>query len=133
MGGQFIGSCPPSPVRRLQDIQALRGVVVDENLAVIPKVKVKIQVPDGKYFRDIGLVETDSTGRFNFVPQHSGRYRLVFAGPLGFCSATIPVQYLKSGFKGIRVTLPVVATDTCSQYCESRLKIEEMTGREGRE
>jgi hypothetical protein len=108
-------------------------VVVDENLAVIPKVKVKIQVPDDRGFRDIGSVETDSTGRFRFAAQHPGKFRLVFSGPVGFCPATIPVTSSKAGLRGIRLTLPAAATDTCPQYCESRLKIEEMTGREGRE
>ena len=132
MDGQ-IGLCPPTPARNPQDIQELRGVVVDEKLAVIPKVKVNLQVPDGEDFRDIGSVETDPTGRFGFTLQHSGRYRLFFVGPRGFCGAAIPVKYSKSGFKGIRLTLPIGATDTCPQYCESRLKVEEMTGREGRE
>lgn len=133
MGGQIIGSCPPSPARSPQEIQELRGVVVDENLAVIPRVKVNLQVLDGQAFRDIGSIETDSTGRFGFAAQHLGKYRLVFSGPTGLCPATIPVTYSNAGLKGIRLTLPVAATDTCPQFCESRLKIVEMTGREGRE
>ena len=133
MGGQFIGSCPPSPARRPQDIQALRGVVVDENLAVVPKVKVRLQARNRRDFRDIEVIETDPTGRFGFEAHDPGQYRLVFVGPKGFCTATIPVRYSKTGLKGIRLTLPIGASDTCPQYCESRLKIEEMTGREGRE
>jgi hypothetical protein len=111
----------------------LKGVVVDENSAVISKVKVRLQVPDGKDFRDIVAAETDPTGRFNFEAQPSGNYRLVFAGVTGFCRATIPVRYSKAGFKGIRLTLPVAASDSCPQDCDSKLKVEEMTGREGRE
>jgi hypothetical protein len=129
VGGQIAGSCSPSPVRSPQDIQELQGAVVDENLAVIPKSKVKLQRPDGRNFRDIASVETDPMGRFSFTPQHPGRYRFVFAGPRGFCPAAIPINYSKSGFKGIRLTLPVGATDTCPQYCEGRLKIQEMSGR----
>lgn len=131
--GQRIGPCPPNPPRSPQNIQELRGVVVDENSAVIPKVKVRLQVSDGKDFRDIGATETDPTGRFSFEAQPSGNYRLVFAGLLGLCRATIPVRYSKAGFKGIRLTLPVAASDSCSQDCESKLKVEEMSGREGRE
>jgi hypothetical protein len=131
-GGQLIGSCPPSLARNPHDIKEPRGVVVDENLAVIPKVKVKLQVPEGQDFHDIGLVETDRLGQFNFEGHRPGQYRLVFAGPVRLCPATIPVRYGKTGLKGIRVTLPVAATDTCPQYCEGRLKIEEMTGLEGK-
>jgi len=129
---QLIGSCPPSSTRSSRDIKELRGGVVDENLAVIPKVKVRLQVPDGKDFRDIELIETDRSGQFNFESHRPGRYRLVFAASVGFCPATIPVRYGKTGLKGIRLILPVAATDTCPQYCESRLKIEEMSGLEGK-
>ena len=131
--GQLIGSCPPSAERRSQGIKELRGVIVDENLAVVPKVKVTLQEPHGKEFRNIGSVEADSEGRFSFEAHRLGRYRFVFVGPVGLCRATVPVNYSQSGFKGIRLTLPVSASDTCPQYCESRLKVEEMTGREGRE
>ncbi|MGO9087105.1 MAG: carboxypeptidase-like regulatory domain-containing protein [Candidatus Sulfotelmatobacter sp.] len=131
--GQMVGSCPPTAARSPQKITELRGVVVDENLAVVPKVKVRLQARDGRDLRDIEVIETDPTGRFSFEAHDPGQYRLVFVGPKGFCPATIPVRYSKTGLKGIRLTLPIGASDTCPQYCESRLKIEEMTGREGRE
>jgi len=129
----MIGSCPPVAVRPPQKIKELRGVVVDENLAVIPRVKVRLQVRDGRDFCDIEVVETDPNGRFSFEDHTPGQYRLVFKAFAGLCPATIPVSYSKEGLKGLRLTLPASATDTCPQYCESRLKIEEMTGREGRE
>jgi hypothetical protein len=131
--GQRIGSCPPSPPRSSQNIRELMGVVVDENLAVIPKVKVRLQVPNGEDFRDIAVTDTDSTGSFRFQAQSLGNHRLVFAGPKGFSSVTIPVRYSKAGFEGMRLTLPVAASDSCPQDCDSKLKVEEMTGREGRE
>jgi len=131
--GQRIGPCLPSPPRSPQNIMELRGVVVDENSAVIPRVKVRLQVPNGKDFRDVAATETDPIGQFSFETQPSGNYRLVFAGLSGFCRATIPVRYSKAGFKGIRLTLPVAASDSCPRDCDSRLKVEEMTGREGRE
>jgi 5-hydroxyisourate hydrolase-like protein (transthyretin family) len=131
--GQRIGPCPPNPPRIPQNIKALTGVVVDENSAPVPKVKVKLQVPDGKELRDIAATETDLNGRFSFEAQPSGNYRLIFASVPSFASATIPVRYLKAGFKGIRLTLPIAPSDSCPQDWESRLKVEEMTGREGRE
>ena len=131
--GQRVGPCSPSPGRSPEDIKEFRGVVVDQNLAVIPKVKVRVQVPDGKDFRDIGATETDPNGRFDFEARPSGNYRLAFAGPAGFCSAAIPVRYSKRGLKGMRLILPVAASDTCPDDCDSRLKIEEMTGHEGHE
>ncbi len=132
-GGQITGSCPPSRASGPWNVQALHGVVVDQNLAVVPKLKVRLQVQDGQDFRDIGSGETDATGRFDFAPRHAGEYRLVFAGGHGLCPAAVLVKQSKSGFRGIRLTLPIAASDTCPSYCESRLKIEEMTGREGRE
>jgi len=131
--GQLVGPCPPVAERQPERINELRGVVVDEILGVAPKVLVKLQVPKGRDFRDIGATETDSNGRFSFAVRHRGTYRLVFSGRVGLCRATIPVTYSKTGLKGIRLTLPTAATDTCPQYCESRLKVEEMTGREGHE
>ena len=131
--GQRAGPCPPNLPRSPQSIKELRGVVVDENSALIPKVKVRLQVSDGKYFRDIGATETDPTGQFSFEAQPAERFRLVFAGPLGFCRATIPARYSKAGLKGIRLTLPVASSDSCPRDCDSKLKVGEMTGREGRE
>jgi len=130
--GQRIGACPPIPPRRPQDIKELRGVVVDENLALVPKVKVILQTSNGKDFRDIGATETDPNGRFGFEAQPFGNYRIVFAAT-GFSPSTIPVRYSKTGFKGIRLTLPVEASDTCPQNWDSKLKVEELTGRDGRE
>ena len=133
MGAQIIGSCPPIPPRNPRDVKELRGVVVDQDMAVIPKVKVLLQIRDGEKFRDVAAVDTDSTGRFNFESQPRGGYRFVFSGPAGFCPAKVPVRYTSEGLHGMRLILPVAASDTCPQYCEGRLKIEEMTGREGRE
>ncbi len=131
--GQRAGPCPPSVARSPQNVKELRGVVVDENSAVISKVKVRLQVPDGEDFRDIGAAETDPNGRFSLEAQPSGNYRLVFFGPPGFCHAMIPVRYSKVGFKGMRLTLPVAASDSCPQDCDSKLKVKEMTGRDGHE
>jgi hypothetical protein len=111
----------------------LKGLVVDRTSALVPKVKVKLQVSDGKDFRDVGATETDPNGQFGFESQPPGNYRLLFVGPKGFCRATIPVSYSKAGFMGIRLTLGVATSDSCPQDCDSKLKVEEMTGREGRE
>jgi hypothetical protein len=98
-------------------------VVVDENLALVPKVKVILQTSDGKDFRDIGATETDPNGRFGFEAQPFGNYRFVFAAR-GFSPSTILIRYSKAGFKGIRLTLPVAVSDSCPQ---DPLKVEEMT------
>jgi hypothetical protein len=129
--GQRIGACPPSAPRSPQAIKELRGVVVDEASAVVSKVKIKLQVPGGEEFRDIASTKTDPSGRFSFGAQPSGNYRLLFVAR-GFSPATIPVRYSKTGFKGIRLTLPIAASDSCPQDWDSRLKVEEMTGLEGR-
>ncbi len=132
-GGQKVGSCPQNPPRSPQNIQELKGVFVDENSAVIPKVKVSLQVFDGKDFRDIAKTESGPYGQFRFQDQPHGDYRLKTSGPAGFCQVTIPVRYSTEGFGGTRLTLPVAATDSCPQYCDRKVKVEEMNGREGRE
>ena len=130
--GQRIGECPASTPRSLQKVKELRGVVIDENFARIQRVKVSLQVLDGKSFREIELAETDSIGRFNFEPRPNRSYRLVFTAPY-FCTATIPVEYSKAGLKGLRVTLPVIPSDSCFSDCENKIKIEEVTGQEDRQ
>jgi Carboxypeptidase regulatory-like domain len=105
-GGQRIDPCPPSLEQSPQNIKELRGVVVDENLAVIPKVKVELQAPDGRDFRVVAGVETDATGQFHFGRQRPGKYLIVFTGPRGFCRAAIPLLYSKVGLKGMRLLLP---------------------------
>jgi hypothetical protein len=129
----MIGSCPPTADRKPQAIRELKGVVIDENLAVVPNVKVQLQVRNGRSSLDLEAVETDLTGRFSFQTHAVGQYRLVFTGVHGFCRAMIPVSYAKHGFNGLQLKLPTAASDTCPQYCESRVKIAEMSGREGRE
>ncbi len=132
---QMIGPRPPTadPDRRPQAINTLKGVVIDENTAVIPRVKVQLQVRNGRSFHEVEAVETDMTGRFTFEKHAVGQYRLVFTGIAGLCPATIPVSYSNQGFNGLQLTLPTAASDTCPEYCESRVKVGEMTGREGRE
>jgi len=128
--GQRIGPCPPSPPRSAVDVKELKGVVVDENLAVIPKVTIKLQVSDGDGIRDIATTETDAVGQFRFGAQPFGKYYLAFKAP-NFCPATIPIRYSRTGLKGVRLTLPVAASDSCPQDCDTKVKVEEMTGREG--
>ena len=130
--GQRIGSCPPAAQRKPQGVKELKSVIIDENLAIIPKVKVQLQERNGDSFRDLEIVETDSSGRFNFERSNWNNYRLAITR-FGFCPAMIPLNHSKLGFKGIRLTLPIAASDTCPEYCEKRLKIGKMTGREGRE
>ena len=132
-GGQRIGPCPPNPPRSPQKIQELKGVFIDENSAVIPRVKVTLQVAQEKDFRDIGTTESGPTGQFSLQDQPPGDYRFKTSGPPGFCRVTIPVRYSTEGFKGVRLTLPVAASDSCPQYCDRKVKVEEMNGREGRE
>jgi len=132
-GVQLIGTCPPIPPRSPKDVKELRGVVIDENLAVVPKGKVLLQIQAGDKFRDVAAVETDSTGRYRFASQRQGNYRLVFSGFKGLCRAEIPIRYTNKGLRGMRLTLPAAASDTCPQYCERGLKIAEMSGTEGRQ
>jgi hypothetical protein len=93
---QRIGRCPANAPRDAERLRELRGVVVDRNLAVIPKVKIRLQVPEGEDFREVEATETDPTGRFSFKAKPSENYRLVFTGPLGFCTSCDSSQICES-------------------------------------
>jgi hypothetical protein len=61
--GQMIGNCPQIKPRRAQAVRRPRGVLVDQNLAVIPKAKVILQRPNKGKFDEIASLETDQPGK----------------------------------------------------------------------
>lgn len=123
--GQLVGTCAPIASRPAENLSRIRGVLVDQNLAVIPNVKVSLQRSDGGTLGDLASVNTDQAGRFDLGHRPAGLYRLTFAAPPGFCRPSVPIRSTRRGWKGMRVTVPVAASDTCPQYCEDRLKVEE--------
>jgi hypothetical protein len=123
---QFVGDCPASHWDHPIWVKSVAGVVTDATGAVIPKVKIVLQETKGKNFVDIEEVQTDSMGEFSSRAHKTGEYRLVVAGPKGFCRLSLPVWISEKGWSGFALTLPVTATDTCQAYCEERARIEEM-------
>ena len=123
---QIVGTCPPSSVRASVDVRHLRGLLVDPNLAVIPAARITLQKSSGNDFRDLKFIETDQLGRFDFGRIEHGSYRLKFEPLQGLCRALVAVRVSGKGWRGIRMTVPVAATDTCPAYCDDRVKIEEI-------
>jgi hypothetical protein len=122
--GQMVGTCPASPERPAQSLLRVEGVFVDATIAVIPNVKLTLQKRRGQTFVDIDSLSTGADGKFDFGKRRPGLYRLAFAPPVGFCRMAIPIRLSNRGWNGIRVTVPVGATDTCPQYCEDRLRLD---------
>ena len=123
---QIVGTCPPSSVRAPVEVRHLRGLLVDPKLAVIPAARITLQKSSGNGFRDLQFIETDRLGRFDFGRIEHGSYRLKFEPPQGLCRALVAVRVSGKGWRGIRMTVPVAATDTCPAYCDDRVKIEEI-------
>ena len=123
---QFVGDCPASNWDHPIWVKSVDGVVTDATAAVIPKVQIVLRAKKGKTFVDIEEFQTDSGGKFSSRAHETGEYRLVVAGPKGFCKLSLPVWISEKGWSGLKLTLPVGATDTCQAYCEERVRIEEM-------
>jgi len=126
---QFVGECPASYWDHPIWVKSIAGVVTDPTGAVIPKAEIVLQAKKGKNLVDVEAVQTDSTGKFSSRAHQTGEYRLVVAGPKGFCKLGLPVWISEKGWSGFTLILPVAATDTCQAYCEERARIEEMKPR----
>jgi hypothetical protein len=123
---QFVGDCPAPNWDHPIWVKSVAGVVTDATGAVIPKVQIVLRAKKGKTLVDVEEVQTDSMGKFSSRAHETGEYRLVVAGPKGFCKLSLPVWISGKGWSGFALTLPVSATDTCQAYCEERARIEEM-------
>ena len=102
-------------------VTAIRGTIVDQNKAVIPKVRVLVRNGHGK---QVAVLETSSTGIFTAPNTKRGKYELDITGPKGFCRVVIPVGVSKHGWNAFQLELPVSASDTCPSYCERRYGVE---------
>ena len=122
---QFVGDCPLSNWSHPIWVKSVEGVVTDGTGAVIPKVQISLQAKKGNRFVDVEEFQTDSAGEFSSRAHQNGEYRLVLAGPKGFCKLSLPIWISEKGWSGFRLILPVEATDTCA-HCEERARIQEM-------
>jgi hypothetical protein len=123
---QFVGDCPASNWDHPIWVKSVVGVVTDASGAVIPKVQIVLQAKKGKTLVDVEEIQTDSMGKFSSRAHQTGEYRLLVAGPKGFCKVSLPVWISGKGWSGFTLTLPVTATDTCQAYCDERARIEEV-------
>jgi hypothetical protein len=123
---QFVGDCPAANWDHPIWVKSVAGVVTDATGAVIPKVQIILRAKKGKTFADVEEVQTDSMGKFSSRAHKTGEYRLVVAGPKGFCRLSLPVWISEKGWPEFALSLPVAVTDTCQAYCEERARIEEM-------
>ena len=109
----------------LVELARIRGVIVDAYLARIPNSNLLLQRKERNEFRDVKSVKSDKIGGFEFEEALPGTYRLIASAP-GFCEVTIPIRLSKSGWSGLKLTLPVGATDTPLGYCPSEARIEQL-------
>ena len=110
--------------RQTIKVSHIRGVVADENRAVIRRVKVTLQKAKSDGFEDVASLETNDVGRFDFSNVPEGKYRLVFRSP-GFCFAEVPVETSKTGWDAFWLTMTVAVMDSL-EPCDDKYKVEEL-------
>jgi hypothetical protein len=86
-------------------VQTVRGIVVDENDAVIPNAKVEIRRVDRDRIDEVAKSATDSVGRFRYDAS-KGRYQLTIRAK-GFREEIVPLEISKKGWPGFKLTLTV--------------------------
>jgi hypothetical protein len=86
-------------------VQTIRGIVVDENDAVIPNAQVEIHRVDGNQVVEVTKNATDSVGRFQYDAA-KGKYRLTIRAK-GFREEIVPLEISKKGWPGFKLTLTV--------------------------
>ena len=123
--GQDSRGTPASTFKQPIEMKHLRGVIADPMWAVMVKQQVTLQAQHGKDFSDIKSVQTDEEGRFDFGEIRRGTYR-IFTTRRNFCQVLIPVRLAKRGWAGLRVAVPVAASDTYAGYCSDNTRIEQL-------
>jgi Carboxypeptidase regulatory-like domain len=86
-------------------VKAIRGIVVDENDAVIPNAQVEIRRVNGDKVVEVAKSATDSVGRFQYDAT-KGNYQLNIRAR-GFRQETVPLEISKKGWPGFKVLLTV--------------------------
>jgi len=86
-------------------VKSIRGIVLDENDAVIPNAQVEIRRVGGDKVVDVTKSATDSVGRFQYDAT-KGRYQLTIRAR-GFREEAVPIEISKNGWPSFRVTLTV--------------------------
>jgi hypothetical protein len=115
----------PNATTATVELVAIRGIIADPTLAAMPSATLVLQKRKRAGFRDVQSVKSDQMGRFDFGENSPGIYRLIASAP-GFCRIGIPVEISRTGWAGLKIVLPVGATDTPSGYCPGKAKVEKL-------
>ena len=86
-------------------VRTVRGVVVEEQGALIPKAEIALQRVRAGRTVGIAKTETDSEGRFQ-LSLAKGRYQVVVRG-LGFKDERLPIEITPKGMAGFKVEMKV--------------------------
>jgi hypothetical protein len=112
-------------VRPTIELSHIRGYLADPTWARIPKARIVLQKKKGVVLGDVQSIGSNQLGEFDFGKKPPGSYRLIVR-TRGFCEITIPIKLSGNGWPGLRIALPLGATDTPSGYCDEQLKIERL-------
>jgi Carboxypeptidase regulatory-like domain len=86
-------------------VKTVRGIVVEEHGAVIPKAEIALQRVRAGGTVGIAKTETDSEGRFQ-LSATKGRYQVVVRA-LGFKDERLPIEISPKGIAGFKVEMKV--------------------------
>ena len=86
-------------------VRTVRGIVVEEQGAVIPKAEIALQRVRAGRTVGIAKTETDSEGRFQ-LSVAKGRYQVVVRA-LGFKDERLPIEISPNGMAGFKVEMKV--------------------------
>ena len=86
-------------------VRSVKGIVVEEHGAVIPKAEIAVQRVRAGRTVGIAKTETDSEGRFQ-LSAAKGRYQVVVRA-LGFKDERLPIEISPKGVAGFNVEMKV--------------------------
>ncbi len=86
-------------------VSGIRGIVVDENGALIPKAELILRRVWRGHTLEIARIETDAEGRFQLIAS-KGKYE-VEVRRWGFKEERIPIEVSHKGAPGFRVEMMV--------------------------
>ncbi len=103
-GGEKTPSLLTAPAASIR-LRKFRGVVQDENEAVIAKLKIQVLRRDSLDKGSVAEAVSDDRGQFS-VPLANGAYVAVF-GHSGFRNRVVAFELARKGWQGFRLTMIV--------------------------
>ena len=89
------------------EVQSVRGIVVDEVGAVIPKAEIVLRRKEGEHSVEITHDAADSAGRFR-LSAPKGKYEVVIH-KMGFKDEIVPLSVSRKGGPGFKVVMKAQA------------------------